>query len=827
MANIDWSNPEAAIQAMQAMGISGGMPNGVPGGLPMPETVSADKVRKQRSQRAASIFTNHSLLHDILNHHEATIQKRWSKKTKEQRRKILMSAWGGQMANAHRPDFQQLRKGTATVVQNSAQHREACIWSFINEEDLTKTRTLPLLLNARGRNDPAAFAPGDLEAMHIGIVTTAVMPAFLNEHIMVFTARHDAQSYGELLHWDDHPEAFNWMMSRRCPHPGEGLLILESQERIMSFLVKCAKEILHDIPEATLLDFPLQDAPAAASNDTGFDSLATMAAEAPYRPPAELSFSRIESLLAARRDAAADHLWALREDPAYYSEVMLDSRDHRQETLKDMNGNVHPLFRFGREDILWSRVVGNEITNGFLQFEVFTNMQEQAADLKAMQEQYRNDIQLEKNLPEPYLDAILRFRYYLDQAAKGPIGILKMHLVSSPAFRSMFVRRPEENPQETRIGVLQKPGLKLDQDEQELLWLARILWEDGQDLFLARLPNVVDELQRLIDTSTKARSLISPYIANVISDLAIISECMRQIHIYQPWSSEFEEQMVDRKTGIQEEFASTSAPWSRLLKALTGSQTALARYGAPSEGRFHYPIDKRRTRETTAAMQQAEANLDTFWRKVDEILHLNAGDLDGFAVKRLLHERVLQRTQNWVEPIKNKPVASIDTLTKPLSEVYFDLEQRTERTLQSPTTTKQKTKQKTRTKGEVQQQPAIQADHAVDYIDPQPHFKVDQRALKVFRTLFFTPSLGSTPGEISWTDFLHALRRVGFVGEKLYGSAWQFTPTALDVERSIQFHEPHPSGKIPFRTARRHGRRLTRNYGWCGGMFSLAEKTNG
>ena len=60
---------------------------------------------------------------------------------------------------------------------------------------------------------------------------------------------------------------------------------------------------------------------------------------------------------------------------------------------------------------------------------------------------------------------------------------------------------------------------------------------------------------------------------------------------------------------------------------------------------------------------------------------------------------------------------------------------------------------------------------------------------------------------------------VGFEIEKLHGSAWQFTPTRLDVEASIQFHEPHPEGKIPFVVARRHGRRLYRTYGWTGETF--------
>ncbi|SCV61297.1 uncharacterized protein FFFS_15866 [Fusarium fujikuroi] len=108
--------------------------------------------------------------------------------------------------------------------------------------------------------------------------------------------------------------------------------------------------------------------------------------------------------------------------------------------------------------------------------------------------------------------------------------------------------------------------------------------------------------------------------------------------------------------------------------------------------------------------------------------------------------------------------------------------------------------------------------------DAQPIFSVDARALRVFRTLFFNPEVTSTPGSIPWGDFLHAMASTGFQIEKLYGSVWQFSPTILGIERGIHFHEPHPKGKIPFEVARRHGRRLTRAYGWFGGMFVLKEK---
>ncbi|EGO54692.1 hypothetical protein NEUTE1DRAFT_140980 [Neurospora tetrasperma FGSC 2508] len=59
----------------------------------------------------------------------------------------------------------------------------------------------------------------------------------------------------------------------------------------------------------------------------------------------------------------------------------------------------------------------------------------------------------------------------------------------------------------------------------------------------------------------------------------------------------------------------------------------------------------------------------------------------------------------------------------------------------------------------------------------------------------------------------------GFMVEKLYGSIWQVCPTIWDVERAIQFYEPHLRGKLTFIMVRRIGRRLKRTYGWMGLMI--------
>ncbi|KLO86957.1 uncharacterized protein LW93_12814 [Fusarium fujikuroi] len=107
--------------------------------------------------------------------------------------------------------------------------------------------------------------------------------------------------------------------------------------------------------------------------------------------------------------------------------------------------------------------------------------------------------------------------------------------------------------------------------------------------------------------------------------------------------------------------------------------------------------------------------------------------------------------------------------------------------------------------------PEAMAEVALE--DPKPVFKVEPRALKTFRILFYDPDVTSTPGEVPWNNFLHALTSVGLAAEKLYGSVWQFSPYTLEANGSIHFHEPHPHNKVPFVIARRHGRRLDRTYG--------------
>ncbi|KAJ5358486.1 uncharacterized protein N7496_010899 [Penicillium cataractarum] len=265
------------------------------------------------------------------------------------------------MPTMHRPDFEAFRKE-----------------SEADPDRGTKYRTLPLLLNARGRHPPSHFAAADIDAMHLGLVTKAIVPIFLNQYIMVLNGiTENLLEYGKLVGWDEHPDAFDWMTKQKKFLPGEGLLILEVQERLLTALLKCCLQLLREKP-------PLKP----ESEITGFESLGIMAAEAPYRVPAELDLRLIESLLAARASAAEDHLWALREDPDYFSRAVLDAQDHRQEMLKDTRGMSHPLFNRGERDVLWARVIGSVVLDAYIGLEIFTELSSQAKKLASMQKKY-------------------------------------------------------------------------------------------------------------------------------------------------------------------------------------------------------------------------------------------------------------------------------------------------------------------------------------------------------------------------------------------------------------------------------------------------------
>ncbi|KAK5989973.1 hypothetical protein PT974_08236 [Cladobotryum mycophilum] len=307
-------------------------------------------------------------------------------------------------------------------------------------------------------------------------------------------------------------------------------------------------------------------------------------------------------------------------------------------------------------------------------------------------------------------------------------------------------------------------------------------------------PLIIDQVERLRDTDPEARELISSLVGDAINDPYIISQFLQQFELYQPWSRSLKHCMEERQNVIEKSWVRVTEPWDMMLSVNAESHHPLSNLGNPSKKRFYYPSDKIRTRENrTPNWIEEPGVISTEQQERHEALHQPVGDI-----------------------------------YKPLSTLYFGQPSQMElarRRIRPPGASEEENKGASQ--GSTDGDPAIDAivaKSAPKYDPPPSICVVDTRALKVFRTLFFNAAVTSTPGEISWNDFLHAMTSTGFAAEKRYGSVWQFQMLGEAGQVRIQFHEPHPMGKIPFFMARRHGRRLNRALRWAGTTFVLKEK---
>lgn len=106
-----------------------------------------------------------------------------------------------------------------------------------------------------------------------------------------------------------------------------------------------------------------------------------------------------------------------------------------------------------------------------------------------------------------------------------------------------------------------------------------------------------------------ARKLISPFMSEQLSNITIISECIRQTSLFQPWAATFEAAMADKDTASElkadkdKMTAKLSPPFSFKLSAQTcalGAQVASSKYH----------VDKWPSKVNINAMRDAGRALD-------------------------------------------------------------------------------------------------------------------------------------------------------------------------------------------------------------------------
>ena len=786
---------------------------------------AANRVRREALELSTDIFSKRAQLHGALERYEGPIRERWSSKTIKKREKILLSVWPD-MPLTHRPDMGVLVKAPRVQFLSASKYRNHFTWPYINLEDLSRSKTtLLMFLNSRGRHLPDAFAHADLDAVHVGLADSRFRLGELAGYTMHFLGQTTPETYGGLRAVGEDGRAVHWAESGTTMPIGHGLLTLRIQQGVMNFLLECCRKILHDKP-INFLDKEVgvvKEPDPIVGDPASRPSLAKLAAEAPYRVPAKLDFIRIQSLIAAKISDTKDHLLTLREDPGYFEEYITNWVQHGHESLLDTKGRKHPDFNTPET---WTREIENMLVDGYTALTVWKLLHGQAGKLAQLKEQYEAKVNQEQCLPNDYGEALLEFRVTLKSAAHFILKAMMYSFHGSPNVRSLYVRESQLRQLERGVAtVMPKSGKSTSSPMVRLL---EILWTDGTS-FPIRLPTMMDQIGRMISSDISQKNLLSPLLIHYVSDLSVAGECLRQLDLYQPWINALQSKQGKSRTKHNSEEAMT--PLHDFLKSFNFHDFSK---GHPSDGRFHYPVWKRRSREVVGAMRRAESNLDNFWADFDDRVAQKANMPERFSLSNFVGDYHINRTPEWAAPARDGQIQNIQkdpiAFEEPLQVLERsphpseDRPHRLEKANQSTV----KAKIKTRGTPRRTENPAP-ATHT-ETPNPPPVRKVDKRAFKAFSFLFFTPSASSPAsdaaagGELLWKDFLHAMGSAGFGVEKMYGSAWQFTPTSLDVERSISFHEPHPDSKLAWQVARRYGRRLNRAYGRDGASFALAEK---
>ncbi|KAL8667893.1 MAG: hypothetical protein Q9202_000358 [Teloschistes flavicans] len=784
--------------------------------LPTPRILSLPQAKQSATSYSKAIFADRDALLAILDRYEETIQKRWAKKNGEQRRKILLVAYPDIPAT-HRPDFEALRRESAGQTKAGTRFYDSFLLPSLNLEDLLKPRILPLMLNARTRNAPDVFANADFNSIHLGQVAQAVIPAYISGYTMILVGQKSASAYGNILSWDDDHDAFDKMSSGIGIQPGEGLVVLEIQQRKMAFLRSCAETILQDLP---LYDtnVPKQPPPpdlSSKSDDSEWPSLLKEILEAPYRTPDPFDLGRLKTFVSAKCDEAEDHIWLLREDPSYFQDTVLDWSEHRQEKILSINGGKHPALK---DDTFLERVLRNIVSDAYLGFLAWDELRRFLDEMEGLKDKYAGLISPSLALPREYEEALCHFSHFVEQMTQNPILGYKKGMPASPPLRSHYSRQPQD-PTTTRIRTTSKSSSYMKKDH--FLWLLERLLLDDQ-VFLMGLENILDEVNRAISRDKHNRERVSSWVARVLSDLSLLGELRRQLGLLRPGPPMTEAVPHEEQKEAFTQRMKLSGYVRETFRKVKWSANAIPL------SKFNYPSDKRSTAKTTEAIQTAERHLDLFWDDVDNQLRKLTGKNIQSILADILSPREIRRTADWMGVDANDKADNEQLGDLTAKAALLELETRTEETVTSSETSKIRP-QKIKTRGETRESSSAHSDHDHHHQQQEayqpPRFTVSKRGFKVFSTLYHDPSGDDPPGEIPWSEFLSAMASVGFSIRKLDGSAWVFEPssTATDDDlwrRSIIFHEPHPNNKIAYRVARRFGRRLERAYGWTGGTFS-------
>ncbi|KAI4180168.1 MAG: hypothetical protein L6R41_007417, partial [Letrouitia leprolyta] len=355
--------------------------------------------REEASKLVSDIFAKRGRLIFLLSRFGDTIRKRWRQKTPDQRKKILHFAWP-LMPDHYRPDINAWHLYPKEALRMS--YEDLFHFPHINSDDLSKPGPLLVLMQNRANYSPDTFVTADMESVSFGIISGVLVLQDLTGWTSLLLGRKTGKTYGQMRSWVNDEEAHDLAACGVGLHVGEASLVLKLQDRLFSFLISCAEQILSDLDNNTPPDldvaatlssmesWPMQPIPS--------EPLEALT-EAPYRAPGGFNLERMRALVFAKHVEVLEHLWYCREDPGYFHEQLLEYAEHQNEQLLDTKGQSHPDMD---TPPFWKRIMTNVISNAYGDPHPWRLVKDQVALVSQLYEKHKARISPGKKLPHDF-----------------------------------------------------------------------------------------------------------------------------------------------------------------------------------------------------------------------------------------------------------------------------------------------------------------------------------------------------------------------------------------------------------------------------------------
>ncbi|QDS74381.1 hypothetical protein FKW77_005409 [Venturia effusa] len=605
--------------------------------IPLPSMIPTPSMGEEEFQSliecySTNINASYTFLREIFVDTELgpLIEQKWERLSVEQQCGILEDLWGP-VSHNYRADVESYMANSNPTISELYGTVYACP-VYAPSLSLTTNGALMRLMRARGQNEPAKFARGDLLAYPFHVLTRPQIPSWADKFCMLLeedSLERASDHYGGLIPVDTVIDPWGTLATRRVYRCFEGVAVLRSQVHTYFFLENCCREILaYDSDQAA--------PPPISTCEQMPPSLIKPALDAPYEPCSTiLEAEQIRLLIHAQCDATIDHLRALQSDPSYYRRIFNEYSDHFTQITRDQDRNSRPE---------WQRPPPG--VRSVLSRSLVTAMEEVAMwnTLSNLVE----DCPQTTNTSNPLCPWVC-LRWNLELVASSYIDRLKESIITgSPALECRLRGQPlPDNPSQFHNIRFELEDIQ-DEDLAPGLLMQILVLRRRSVCYIISPGTIISSIGIALNRSSTVKKHVSRHNNSLLSTLAILYRCINLIDLALP-------RAADHAVEEDEPLTVKVRTSRSVLDLIDGEDDPLKKLdpeiiemGDPNSGeKFKFPENASNKREAVETMIRAEQALDKFW----QALKTQYMPISLPAAKTLyskpMDDKFAQRTEAW------------------------------------------------------------------------------------------------------------------------------------------------------------------------------------